>query len=80
MASSYLKEIVGKFIRDKEISLTDSEKKIIWTADRSLDKGDITLDEAMDSVREALHTAWKNRKAADQDFRDIEKQIKYKLG
>jgi hypothetical protein len=79
MAASYLKEIVKKFVQNKGISLTNSEEKIIWAADRALDKEEITLSEAMDSIKEALHVAWKNRKATDQDFREIEKQIKNKL-
>jgi hypothetical protein len=80
MAASYLKETVNKFIQNKKISLADSEERLIWSADKALDRGDITLNEAMENIKEALHAAWKNKKVTDQDFRDIEKQIKNKLG
>jgi hypothetical protein len=79
MAVSYLKEIVKKIAQDKKLDWTNSKDKAIWSADKSLDRGEIDIDKAMDVIRDALHDDWKSGKISNDDFRKIEKEIKYKL-
>lgn len=79
MTASYLKEIVKKIAQNKKLDWTNSKDRTIWSADKMLDRGEITLDKAMDMIKDALHDDWKNGKISGDDFRKIEKEIGYKL-
>jgi hypothetical protein len=74
MPASYLREIVLKKAKAKEVEVLESMEKIVWDADKKLDREEIDIEKAIEMVKSAF-----GNKLDKWTYNDIEKEVRYKL-
>lgn len=75
MAVSHFKETVISAAKARGVDLVGSLERVIWEADRELDREHIDLAKAMEMLKKAFGS-----KLTSDDYGKIEKETRYRLG